>query len=94
MAPIDEQARPTLAPGVRLQKDAVSGEPVLVFPEGVLFLNATAHEIIFKCDGNRSVAKIISDLAGEFEAPDGEMRNDVLECLGQLCERKLVTLSK
>ena len=89
---ITEKSVPSLAPGVRMQKDAVSGEPVLVFPEGVLFLNATAQEIVAKCDGGRPVAKIISELSEEYEAPEGEMRDDVLECLEQLRKKKLVQL--
>ncbi len=91
---IDEQSRPALAPGVRLQNDNLTGEPVLVFPEGILFLNATALEIIGKCDGTASVARIISDLAGEYEAPASDMRADVLECLTELHRRKLVVIGQ
>jgi pyrroloquinoline quinone biosynthesis protein D len=94
MSPIDEQSHPALASGVRLQNDAISGEPVLVFPEGVLFLSATAREIVGKCDGTASVARIISELADDYEAADGEMRADVLECLTQLHQRNLLTLRK
>ena len=91
---MDEQSQPALAPGVRLQNDALTGDPVLVFPEGVLFLNPTALEIVDKCDGTASVARIISELADEYEAPDGDMRADVLECLAQLHQRKLLVLCK
>jgi pyrroloquinoline quinone biosynthesis protein D len=94
MDPMDEQSRPALAPGVRLQNDTVSGQAVLVFPEGVLFLNPTALEIVGKCDGTASVARIISELAEEYEAADGAMRADVLECLSQLQQRKLLVLCK
>jgi len=94
MDPLTEQSVPSLAPGVRMQKDAVSGEPVLVFPEGVLFLNATAQEIVAKCDGTHPVSTIISELAEEYETADGDMRNDVLECLELLHQKKLVRLSE
>ena len=42
---IDLQSRPALAARVRLQTDPVSGEPVLLYPEGLLLLNATAHAV-------------------------------------------------
>lgn len=43
MSTIDEQSHPALAAGVRMQMDATTGEPILLFPEGVLHLNATAQ---------------------------------------------------
>ena len=36
MKPIDAQSRPALAPGTRLQTDRVTGDPVLLSPEGIL----------------------------------------------------------
>ena len=90
MSAINEQSRPSLAPGVRLQTDKVSGEPVLVFPEGVLFINSTAHDILARCDGHSSVAEIIAALAEEYEAPADELREAVLACLTDLRQRQLV----
>ena len=80
----------TLAPGVRLQTDSLSGEPLLVFPEGVLFLNSTAHDIVCRCDGTNSASQIISAMAQEYEASEGELREDVLECLENLLQRRLL----
>ncbi len=94
MNSIDEQDIPALAPGVRMQNDAVNGEPVLVFPEGVLFLNPTAHEIVSRCDGATRVGRIASQLAEEYEADENEIRKDVVECLTDLVQRKLMKVSK
>lgn len=88
--PIDLQSRPTLARGVRLQIDVSSGEPVLLFPEGVLHLNPTAHDIVSRCDGQRTTEAIVASLADEYEADGGMLRGDVLDCLRDLHQRNLL----
>jgi pyrroloquinoline quinone biosynthesis protein D len=89
---LELEARPTLAPRVRLQVDAVTGEPVLLYPEGVLELNVTAHDIASRCDGTATVASIVDALVNEYAAPPEELRADVLECLEDLLQRKLIVL--
>jgi len=86
-------ACPTLARGVRLQTDKSTGEPVLLFPEGVFHLNPTAHDIVSRCDGKRTVEAIISSLAEEYDAPADSLRDDILDYLCQLLERKLLIFS-
>src|SRR5690348_13302911 len=51
MPKIADDARPRLAPGVRLQIDRTTGKNVLLFPEGIVELNETAQEILNRCDG-------------------------------------------
>jgi coenzyme PQQ biosynthesis protein PqqD len=87
---VSEQSKPCLARGVRLQKDASTGEPVLLFPEGVLHLSETAREILTQCDGQQTVSNIIASLAEEYDAEPETLRADVLECLVDLYQRKLV----
>jgi coenzyme PQQ biosynthesis protein PqqD len=91
MSAIPETAVPALARGVRLHTDAVTGEPVLLFPEGVLFLNATAHDVVRRCDGTATVDAIVCALAGEYETEPGALRRDVLECLSELQQRRLLS---
>jgi pyrroloquinoline quinone biosynthesis protein D len=86
----DLQRCPALAPHVRLQTDQISGEGVLLFPEGVLELNSTAHEILRRCDGATSVANLVAALAAEYDAPAHELERDVLETLEQLSSRRVV----
>lgn len=88
--PFDDQSRPCLARGVRLQTDATTGEPVLLFPEGVLHLSATANDILIRCDGQSTVASIISSLAEEYDADHDTLRKDLLDCLLDLYQRKLI----
>jgi coenzyme PQQ biosynthesis protein PqqD len=89
-AAIDDQSRPVLARGVRLAKDTRSGEPILLFPEGVIYLSATAHEIVCHCDGKTTIDAIIPLLAENYEVERETLRKDVLECLNDLYQRKVL----
>jgi coenzyme PQQ biosynthesis protein PqqD len=89
---VDLNCRPALAPGVRLQADPVSGEPVLLYPEGVLVLNETAHAIAGHCDGNANVREIVTALSTEYEIDEVTLSADALECLGDLAGRNLIVL--
>jgi hypothetical protein len=77
MSPIDLNCRPALAPHVRLQIDPVSGEPVLLFSEGLLILNPTAQEIVIA-------------LGAEYEIDETTLQSDALDCLRDLASRNLV----
>jgi len=87
---ITDDSRPALARGTRLSTDKQTGEPLLLFPEGVVHLSATAQAILSQCDGRATIGAIVSALATEFEADPCILRDDVLECLAQLHRRKLV----
>jgi len=39
---------------------------VLLFPEGMVKLNASAGQILLRCDGVKSLAEIIADLENAF----------------------------
>jgi pyrroloquinoline quinone biosynthesis protein D len=92
MAQLSESVRPRLAKGVRLQSDSTSGKSVLLFPEGIVELNETAHEILMRCDG-RTLSEIVQALAGEFDADEAALANDVHETLTDLQQRKLIELT-
>ena len=94
MSSPDLNSRPIPAPHARLRIDAVSGDPVLLFPEGLLVLNHTAHEIVRRCDGQTSIAELLRQLAEEFDV-DGEiLRHDLFENLEQLRRRNLILFSE
>lgn len=87
---LEDHSCPKLARGVRVQTDVKTGEPVLLFPEGVLYLSETAREIVAHCTGDETLANIISALAEEYDADPATLRQDVLDCLTDLYHRKLV----
>jgi coenzyme PQQ biosynthesis protein PqqD len=86
----DSAARPALALGVRLQKDRLTGESLLLSPEGIVVLNPTAQAIVERCDGRTTVEAMTEVLATEYEAEVSELRVDVLQCLRELHARHLV----
>jgi pyrroloquinoline quinone biosynthesis protein D len=90
---IDAQSRPALSPRARLQSDPIDGEPVLLYPEGLLKLNTTAHEVVARCDGKTTVENIIKSLGEEYELDPDTLRADVFDCLLQLQQRQLVVIA-
>ena len=89
---IADLARPTLTQGVRLQIDSATGKNVLLYPEGIVELNDTAHEIVSRCDG-RTLVEIVQALAEEYETDAAALAADVRETLTDLQHRKLVELT-
>ena len=94
MMSIYPQSRPALARGVRLRKDPITGEPVLLFPEGVLPLDAATRDIITRCSGQATIESIVVFLAREYDADPDKLRLDVCECLAELRQRMLIAISK
>ena len=92
MTAISDAARPRLAKGVRLQSDSTTGKSVLLFPEGVVELNETAHEILTRCDG-RTVSEIVQVLAEDYDADLAALASDVRETLADLQQRRLIELT-
>jgi pyrroloquinoline quinone biosynthesis protein D len=86
---ISDLARPSLAKGVRLQTDSTTGKNVLLYPEGIVELNETAHEILARCDG-RTVGEIVCELAKQYEADFNALTADVRDTLSDLERRKLI----
>ncbi len=79
--------RPQLCRGVRASTDPLSDEAVLLFPEGVLFLNETAAAVVQRCDGNRSVAEVVQAVG---EVYDNVAFEDVMSLLRDLITQHLL----
>jgi len=80
---------PRLHPKVRLQHDDVRGRDVLLYPEGLVALNATGVAILELCDGTRSLAEIVATLERRYAA--GGLERDVATFLERLAAKGLVT---
>jgi pyrroloquinoline quinone biosynthesis protein D len=57
---------PRIGRGFRLQWEPVQSAHVLLYPEGMVKLNASAGEILLRCDGATSVEAIVADLEKRF----------------------------
>jgi pyrroloquinoline quinone biosynthesis protein D len=64
---IDSNSKPSLGHGFRLQWEPAQSAHVLLYPEGMVKLNGSAGEILRRCDGERTVAEIVTDLETTFE---------------------------
>ncbi|HEX4670664.1 MAG TPA: pyrroloquinoline quinone biosynthesis peptide chaperone PqqD [Solirubrobacteraceae bacterium] len=80
--------RPRLATGARLKYDDVREEHLLLVPEGVVRLNATAAEVLELCDGNRSLDDIVGALTERYNG--AELGDDVRGLVQAMAEKGLV----
>jgi pyrroloquinoline quinone biosynthesis protein D len=88
------ESRPRLPSKVRVRWNAPRGQALLLYPEGALALNPTAHSVLELCDGRRTLGEIVSELAGRFDADQGgladrrdRMQADVIAFLERLRQR-------
>ena len=66
--PLPRASFPRIARLYRFQWEAAQNAYVLLFPEGMVQLNATAGEILRRCDGRQSADAIIADLRTAFQS--------------------------
>ena len=59
-------AHPKLSRRFRLQYEEAQTRWVLLYPEGMVQLNDSAAEILKRCDGERTVAEIVTELETAF----------------------------
>lgn len=71
------ESAPSVARPFRFQWEEAQECFVLLYPEGMVKLNAAAGEILKRCDGIRTVGEIISELEEQFAAPG--LADDVLD---------------
>jgi pyrroloquinoline quinone biosynthesis protein D len=79
-------SRPRVGAGFRLQWEPAQNCHVLLYPEGMVKLNGSAGEIMKRCDGQRSVAAIVSDLEQAFAAKG--LEGDVLAFMSMAGEQR------
>jgi len=69
-------SRPMLGSGFRFQWEPAQSAHVLLYPEGMVKLNASAGEILKRCDGEATIAEITADLERVFAI--GGLSGDVM----------------
>ena len=78
-------ANPRMSALYRLQFESTQDSWVLLYPEGMVRLNAPAAEILQRCDGRRSVDEIVTEL--EIAFAQTALRDDVVVFLSQALQR-------
>ena len=85
------EARPRLAPKVRLRWDRKDGRYMLLYPERGLVLNATAADVVKLCTGEHKVAAIVERMAELYAPkPADAIEREVLVFLHAMVERGLI----
>jgi pyrroloquinoline quinone biosynthesis protein D len=82
--------RPRLAPGVRLHFDRVRNAWVLLGPERVIETEGPASEILRRCDGTRTIAQIVDELAAVYNADRTEIAGDVTDIIVELHAKRML----
>jgi pyrroloquinoline quinone biosynthesis protein D len=88
---ITETSRPAIERRFRLQWEAAQNAHVLLYPEGMIKLNASAGEILKRCSGEATIAEITADLERTF-ATAGLM-GDVVAFVTMAVEKQWLVLT-
>lgn len=64
---------PRLSPHYVFRWEESQAAYILLYPEGLIKLNGSAGEILKRCDGQRSVAAIVTDLQAAFPGNSAEI---------------------
>jgi len=93
MIEVSSDAVPKLPRGVRLRRDEVRNEWLLLAPERVLKPDAIAVAVLERCDGVRTVTAIVDDLATAYAAPRETIEADVKKMLADLQAKRVLDLA-
>lgn len=88
MNDIDIPAKPRLNRQFRLQWEPAQDAFVLLYPEGMVKLNASAAAILEHCDGERDVDRIVADLEARYQTTG--LRGDVTAWLAAAVQQRWV----
>ena len=88
---VSEASRPLLPRHAKLKFDEVRQRWVILAPERVLAPDQIAVEILQLCDGARSVAQMIDQLAAKYAAERAAIGADVIAMLQDLADKGFLT---
>jgi len=90
-AAVGDDSRPAVGRGFRLQWESAQNAYVLLYPEGMVKLNASAGEILKRCSGEATIDEITADLEAAFATAG--LKSDVTAFLVMALEKRWVALS-
>ena len=88
---VSEASRPVLPRHARLKFDETRQVWVILAPERVLAPDEIAVEVLQLCDGVRSVAKMVDELAAKYTADRAAISADVVAMLQDLADKGFLT---
>jgi pyrroloquinoline quinone biosynthesis protein D len=88
---VSEASHPVLPRHTRLKFDDTRKVWVILAPERVLAPDDIAVEVLKLCDGARSVADVVNQLAAKYAAPREAIAVDVIAMLQDLADKGFLT---
>src|SRR5205807_10216152 len=88
---VSKASRPKLPRNARLKVDETRNVLVILAPERVPAPDEIAVEVLQLCDGVRSVADMIDQLAAKYAAPREAIATDVVGMLQDLADKGFLT---
>jgi pyrroloquinoline quinone biosynthesis protein D len=90
---IDLDAKPKLAPHMRLRLDQARQSWTIQAPERSFLLDETAHAIVSRCDGAASVREIADALCAAYPgAPRDVIETDILDLLRNFLDKGVMAI--
>ena len=88
---VSAASRPVLPRHAKLKFDETRQRSVILAPERVLAPDEIAVEVLQLCDGVRSVADVIDQLAEKYAAERDAIATDVIAILQDLADKGFLT---
>ena len=88
---VSEASRPVLPRHAKLRFDETRQVWVILAPERVLAPDEIAVEVLRLCDGARSVAQMVDELAAKYAADRAAISTDVIAMLQDLADKGFLT---
>lgn len=85
---ITDLSKPKLSRKAQLRYEKVRQIDLLLLPERVVKLNATAASILRLCDGNRTIREIARELENQYD--QSGLMNDIVEFLQKASDQEWV----
>ena len=85
--PLPADARPRLSPHYVFRWEESQSAFILLYPEGLIKLNASAGAILARCDGARTLATIIAELQASYPAQGAEIAAGVRAFVDLACDK-------
>lgn len=87
---VDEQSKLSMPRHVKMRHDAGRGRWIILAPERLFDPDEIAVEVLKLCDGDRKVADIVAAMAKEYNAPEAEIKDDIIAMLQDLSDKGVV----
>jgi len=100
MDPVDVVRDAVYVPSDDIVAREIEGEVIIVplaagigdLEDELYSFNETGKAVWDKLDGRRTLDDVIVDLAGEFDAPSGEIADDVMGLVAELVSRRILVV--